>query len=107
MKNVFGLVSLSTILLSGCSLMGGAPANVAPSEIPPQLVYDKDADGKIHPESLAWDRPDAFGSVPKNLQAKGNENCQAANFRVAVGYHPKALNAKGSPIPGGAYLCMN
>ena len=54
---------------------------------------------------MGWDRPQAFGAVPENLQATGDSICQQALYQRAIGYHPLAQDMDGQPIPGGGYLC--
>ncbi|PID49936.1 MAG: hypothetical protein CR991_04140 [Proteobacteria bacterium] len=100
------LVAALAGLLSACSTAPALPIGKAPGAVPPQLVYDKDGDGRIHPDKLAWDRLDTFGPVPVNLRAVGNKVCQDNNFKRAVGYHPQGKDVNGNPIPGGGYLCL-
>ncbi|WP_157264330.1 hypothetical protein [Azohydromonas aeria] len=66
-----------------------------PGEVAPRLVRQ---DGQ-----LAWDRPAAFGKVPEGLRQRGNAVC--GKGQEAIGYHPKALNDQGQPIPGGGFFC--
>ena len=71
-----------------------------PDRIPPQLI--RDAAGKI-----IWDRPGAFGPVPKAFQLAGNKSCSSAgNGLMAIGYHPDAKNLAGMRFEGGGFYCF-
>lgn len=98
-----GFVSMS--LLASCSSF----LNRTPDQNPPRLVssekqeqfgWDGSKQGYI-----TWDRPGAFGSVPDNLQAAGDQLCKATGYTKAVGYHPQATGLNGQPIVGGGFLC--
>ena len=97
---------LSIAALSACSTTS-APITKTASKTPPRLIIEKDknSEGDIHPMNLAWNKVDNFGAVPASLQKQGDSDCKAANFTKAVGYHPKAEDVQGKPIPGGAFLC--
>lgn len=100
-KAFFKALSLSTIgtlLLLGVS--GCAPTT--------NLVKPSDVQGKVPPKLTFvsyWDDPAAFGKVPPELKATGDKNCQAIGAIEATGYHSKAEDAQGKPIPGGGYYC--
>ncbi|WP_295393053.1 hypothetical protein [uncultured Thiodictyon sp.] len=70
-----------------------------PGPIPPRIILGKD--GRV------WDNPAAFGSVPKDLKAKGDAVCRKDRFERATGYHPRARDLNGRPIPGGGYFCVD
>ena len=110
-------VSMRTMKILACvlsigatSLLLGCAVGSAPDEKnPPQLVdtaLRKGWDGS-NLENVAWDRPSAFGPVPANLQAKGDEICKKGKWERAVGYHPKALDLEGKPIPDGGFYCSD
>lgn len=72
------------------------------------VVKPGDVPGKVPPKLTFvsyWDDPAAFGKVPPELKATGDKNCQAIGGIEAIGYHPKAQDAQGKPIPGGGYFC--
>lgn len=72
------------------------------------VVKPGDLPGKVPPKLTFvsyWDDPAAFGKVPPELKATGDKNCQAIGAIEAIGYHPKAEDAQGKPIPGGGYFC--
>lgn len=53
-----------------------------------------------------WDRPSAFGAVPKALIETGNKSCRAVGSSLeAIGFHPEAQDEQGRPVNGGGYLC--
>lgn len=66
----------------------------------PQL---SDIDGQ-----LTWKNPGAFVSeVPKDKTLEGKQVCSAiSETAIALAYSKKALNADGSAIEGGAFLCV-
>jgi len=71
-----------------------------PDPIPPQLV--RDAAGKV-----VWNRPGAFGPVPKAFQLAGNKTCASAGSDlIAIGYHPDAKNLSGQRFEGGGFYCF-
>lgn len=79
-----------------------APANEA------RLIASRPSSGRpqvVDQAKPAWDRPSAFGSVPRTLQSKGNRICRGAGFTRAVGYHPKTFDEQGELMPDGGYLC--
>lgn len=91
-----------TSLLLGCAV-GSAPDETNPPKLV-DTVFRKGWDGSSL-EQVAWDRPNAFGPVPETLQAKGDVICKKGGFERATGYHPKALDRAGKPIPDGGYYC--
>jgi hypothetical protein len=105
-KNITRIISIGiATLLLGCAGVGSAPDE----KNPPQLVdtaFRKGWDSK-NLENVAWDRPSAFGPVPANLQATGDEICRKGRWERAIGYHPKALDLEGKPIPDGGYYCTD
>ena len=90
------LVSLVASALTACVVVG--PGDKADT-IPPRLV-------KKNNNELAWDRPNAFGPVPSELQATGNEICKNIGSEKATGYHPKAEDINGKALPAGGYYCV-
>jgi hypothetical protein len=99
-----GLVLTLATLLSACST--GILIGEKPTEPPPQVVFlgAVNAQGL---EYLTWDRPQAFGKVPKDLQASGDISCMKTGINMrATGYHPRALDRQGKPTPGGGYFCQ-
>lgn len=91
-------------MLTACSFtpkMGDGPTEPAP-----QLVEGKqrDASGRIIYE---WDRPSAFGKVSGQQKVLGDAACLMGRVDLeALGYHPRAKDANGSPILGGGYFCV-
>jgi hypothetical protein len=93
------LVCFMVIAFVGCVAL---PAAVGPGDkpdtVPPKIVKGMD-------NKKVWDRPDAFGPVPPEMQANGEKVCGALN-KKAIGYHPKAQDENGKEFPGGGYLCV-
>ena len=103
MKKIIQIAAIASV----SSALFGCAIGSAPSEDPPKLVdtvFRKGWDGS-DVTNVAWDRPGAFGPVPANLQAKGDDICKKGGFERAVGYHPKALDRDGKHIPEGGYYC--
>lgn len=94
-------VSMLTIpiLVAGCSIP--FRPGLVEGAAPPRLIT---LDGKA-----GWDNPGAFGPVPVELQATGNEVCASLNTRWrtyrATGYHSRAQDIDGNTFPRGAYFC--
>jgi len=88
--------SVVVCALTSCAVIG--PGDKADA-VPPRLVIDSN-------KVAAWDRPNAFGPVPAELQATGNNTCQQIGAEKATGYHPGALDAEGKPVAGGGYFCV-
>lgn len=97
------LASLS--LLTACSMVLNDPSVVSANpdlKNPPKLTQSN------YQSLLSWDRPTAFGPVPRNLQSQGDLVCSILSQRLkAVGYNLNALDENNKTIPGGGYLCMN
>ncbi|CAK0745049.1 hypothetical protein CCP3SC15_1350005 [Gammaproteobacteria bacterium] len=91
---VFSLTILS--LLYGCISISN-PGD-KPDPVPPRLVLNEN-------KVPTWDRPNAFGAVPDELKAKGDEVCKSAGAKEATGYHANALNLNGKPFQGGGFFC--
>lgn len=57
-----------------------------------------------------WDRPAAFGPVPPDLRAIGNEYCATLNNGgkryIPTGYHPHARTVEGYPFEDGGFYCV-
>lgn len=99
--------------LAACSV---SPVGLSADAIPPKLVNlaapksgEKPVEARAWEDgqlmNLGWDRPSAFGPVPKELQAAGDATCQKALYRKAIGYHPSAVGFDGKPIVGGGFFC--
>jgi len=94
--------------IGASSLLLGCAVGNAPDETnPPKLVDSvfRTGWGGSSLEQVAWDRPGAFGPVPESLQATGDAICKKGGFGRAVGFHPKARDREGKPIPDGGYFC--
>jgi hypothetical protein len=95
------IVSMLTIpvFLLGCSIP--FRPGLVEGAAPPRLIT---IDGKA-----GWDNPGAFGPVPAELQATGDEVCSSLNagWRTyrATGYHSRAQDVDGNAFPRGAYFC--
>jgi hypothetical protein len=66
---------------------------------PPKVVLINGAPG--------WDRPSAFGPVPSDKLAAGNEACSKQNpkFRP-LGFHPRPIDLNGAVMQQGGFLCV-
>lgn len=95
LSGLFPLVVSS--LLYGCTLFSTGPGD-KPDEIPPKIMLNQN-------NTPVWDRPRAFGPVPEELKAKGDEICKRDGAKEAIGYHPRAINLDGQPFEGGGFLC--
>jgi hypothetical protein len=90
--------------VNGKPISGGAffcglkPNGDQPDSKPPRLVREKD--------TVAWDRPAAFGRVPKAEYDRGRTLCQTlgSDF-VPIGFHPEAEDEQGKAIAGGGFFC--
>lgn len=70
----------------------------APDVQPPKLAV---IDGV-----LGWDRPSAFGAVPADQKARGDEVCERFTKGMkAIAYHPQAQQQDGRAIAGGGFFC--
>ncbi len=70
----------------------------APGRVPPQIV--------LKDRVLGWDRPSAFGAVPKEQLVRGRTVCATLDPTFeAIGYHPQAKDITGKPIPDGGFFC--
>jgi hypothetical protein len=55
---------------------------------------------------LGWDRPSAFGLVPKALKSNGQQVCARAGSNLeAIAYHPTARDLQNNLIEGGGFFC--
>lgn len=105
-----GKSAISTYLLpfvAVCSLSACVTyptVGLEPASTPPRLVSNP------VDKSISWDKPSAFGPVPKNLEAKGNEICGTLNTNnaqyKAIGYHQNAEGLDGKALPAGGYFCV-
>jgi hypothetical protein len=69
-----------------------------PGPIPPKLI-NKDG-------VLGWDKPAAFGAVPKDQELSGEAICKDIDSKLSpIGYHPQALDESEKTIPGGGFFC--
>ena len=68
-----------------------------PDKIPPKLQ------SPFFSDEMIWDRPEAFGPVPKKMKKLGKQVC--GKDKIPVGYHPKAQDKEGKTFPKGGFLC--
>lgn len=73
-------------------------ADDKPDDVPPRIVVNAD-------QVRIWDRPDAFGPVPSDLQESGRKVCGPLGMK-AIGYHSQARDENGKVFDGGGYLCV-
>ena len=116
MKQVYAAMFAiaSVVTLSACST---SPVGMSFNSVPPRLVdLDPPKQGKPvdsraivngQVQRVGWDRPSAFGPVPDNMQAKGKSVCQSIKYNKPIGYHPRAMDYAGNPIPDGGFYCGN
>ncbi len=99
-------LAMSAVGLTLAACAPGVLMGDLPSDPPPQLAMLGAKDAKGH-EYMTWENPGSFGKVPADRKAAGDITCMklAMNLR-AQGYHPRALNVRGQPFPGGAYYCQ-
>ena len=93
MKKLLFIQVLIINLLTACSSIPGQTE----SSTPPRMV-------KID-NVRSWNDPSAFGPVPEEKQATGNQICQSMGFASAIGYHQQAQDLNGNRIPNGSYFC--
>lgn len=99
------LIACCAAQLAGCASQGVLISD-RPSDPPPQIVFlgARDAASKDY---LTWENVRSFGRVPVELQAVGDLSCMRVDLNLrATGYHPRALDRQGKPIPGGGYFCQ-
>jgi hypothetical protein len=89
------LAFLAVLAVAGCAAMAVGPGD-RPDPVPPKLVITDD-------NIKTWDRPGAFGPVPFELKAIGDDVC--GPDMKAVGYHPDARDEYGNKFEAGGYLC--
>lgn len=96
MYKKFKMLSVIAIALGlgACSATRGNK----PDATPPRMVFNNVT------RDIVWDRPEAFGQVPTELQETGNSKC--VGIGIATGYHPEAKDVDGNLIPGGGYFCQ-
>jgi len=106
------VVVSSGLLLSACkpatdSSKAPAPAvsngpGAVQAEVAPRLIM---RDG-----FKVWDNPGAFGPVPAELLATGQQVCATMDTpdlkHEPTGYHAKALDVEGVEFQGGGYFCV-
>ena len=106
MKNeiIAVIFGMSTLFVSGCTSL---PVGSAPDNNPPKMVASEAARGWSNGDivNVLWDRSTAFGPVPANMQATGENVCRLAGFSRVIGFHPTALDLNGQAVRGGGYLC--
>lgn len=94
------------VVMMGATLMVVACAtNTGPgdkqADTPPRLVQKE--------KGIAWDNPQAFGPVPPEFAENGARVCGALDLPdmklKATGYHARAMDLNGNPLPGGGYFC--
>lgn len=100
MKNKLSLrLLVASVVVSALSACAVGPGDKADA-VPPRIVVDSG-------NRPSWDRGDAFGPVPANLQARGDGICKDDGFKKATGYHPNAIRLDGKPFKGGGYYCVD
>ncbi len=90
--------ALVAVLLGGCAVGPGTKQ----ADIPATLV--------IRDNAVTWDNPGAFGPLPAELVEMGQKLCSSLDspdikFK-AIGYHARAMDLNGNPLPGGGYYCV-
>jgi hypothetical protein len=115
MKN--GLLITTVAVTAGLLLSGCKPATDA-SKTPATTaaVGPGPVQGDVAPRLImrdgfkVWDNPGAFGPVPADLLATGEQVCATMDTpdlkHVPTGYHAKALDADGVEFMGGGYYCV-
>jgi hypothetical protein len=69
------------------------------NDSPPRLIVVNGSPG--------WDRPGAFSPVPEALASRAQEECaNKGRLMRAIGYHASALDANGTVLPKGGFLCV-
>lgn len=90
---------LAAALLAGCATSTSRGDRQA--EQAPRLVERNNV--------IAWDRGDAFGPVPLRLASLAAINCATLDTKDVKwqpeGFHARALDLDGKPLPGGGYFC--
>lgn len=85
--------------LAGCAVNPGPGSKQG--DTPPQLVKGE--------KENHWDNPAAFGPVPAELAALGQEVCtkidKDGKKYKPTGYHAKARGFDGKPYEKGAFYC--
>jgi hypothetical protein len=76
-----------------------------PGDVPPRVIVDPNND-----KAKIWNNPGAFGPVPAELAATGQQVCSRMDTKdtqfKAIGYHPAAQDEQGKPFKGGGYFCV-
>ena len=94
---IFAVVVVVAFLALASSAFAVGPGKKA-DPVPPKLQ------SAILSDEMLWDRPEAFGPVPKKQQALGKKVCGPG--KKAIGYHPKAQDKDGKKFPKGGFLCV-
>jgi hypothetical protein len=97
------LTLCAAALLSACVI---APSvGDRQGDTPPRLVTDPD-----NKPNLMWDNPKAFGPVPAEQAARGEQSCSSLNTKdmqfKATGYHALAQGVDGKSFVGGGFFCV-
>jgi len=92
------------IALFACSVAGCAPMpGSVESSTSPRLSIDNEGVTK-------WDNPTLFGPVPPAMAAKAAQSCATLDKKDVkhqpVGYHSRALDIFGNPLPEGGFYCL-
>lgn len=97
LRAIFFVTVLAVVPACSWPLRPGVVEGAAP---PRMITIDGNA---------GWDNPAAFGAVPPELQATGDEVCAAMNTRWrtyrATGYHSRAQMPDGTTFDRGGYYC--
>jgi hypothetical protein len=88
---------IAVVFLAFSTMAFAAGPGKKPDRVPPKLQ------SPLLGSEMLWDRPEAFGPVPKSKRNLGKQVCGADS--KAIGYHPKAQDEKGKVFPKGGFLC--
>jgi hypothetical protein len=103
------LIAAIGLIVTACSAPQQLAVPTGPGQVqadtPPRIVANPaDHNARI------WDNPMAFGPVPERLTRAGQILCGKLNTSSTQyaprGYHYKALDFEGNPMPGGGFLCL-
>ncbi|WP_413738616.1 hypothetical protein ACL2XP_11390 [Sodalis sp. RH21] len=92
-------LALCIILTSGCAFLSGTPGD-KPSSTSPKIVTSSAQKHQF------WNDSSLFGSIPKNMQAEGDQSCSRDGNGKAIGYHPHPKKYDDTYFTGPGYLCL-
>jgi len=95
-KRMIAVLTVAAFLAVSMTAFAAGPGK-KPDRVPPKLQ------SAILSNEMLWDRPEAFGPVPKSKSKLGKQVCGAD--KKAIGYHPKAQDENGKAFPKGGFLC--